>query len=148
MNPELEEDRLAAVEQKGGDITKLGREAETEAEKFVAKQYKTGQTTHGKTVSKMREASDVFTETAEDIGSKFEETVGSIEDEAQTMLTGVKGTITDTKDIYGRTGSKSSKYRKAFPKKTYDTSLGEVKPLEDVQEQMFEYDYLTGKRKV
>ena len=146
--PEHAEKVESAEEQKESDVAGLSFDAKSRAEQRVADLYKKGAITHGKTISQLRDTSELFSRKVGDIDRTFKETIGGAEDLATGMLDKIKASILNVEDIYSKTGSSDSVYRTAFPKKTYDVStLGQVKPKEDVMEKMYEYDYLTGRKR-
>tara|TARA_Y100001938_G_scaffold137444_1_gene201621 strand:- start:19121 stop:19879 length:759 start_codon:yes stop_codon:yes gene_type:complete len=147
--PNIAEQIDVAREERGKRVFDLQKTAETQADKFVANMYKSGAITHGKTVSAQRDLSEKFQKDIGSIATDFKQDLGTVEETAFSELDVIKKSIDDVENVYDTTDYGSSW---DFENKRYDTSVNPegksyTKPKEDVIEKMFEFDYMTGKKK-
>lgn len=144
LREEVKTSKLAKDESIGGVETKVG---DITGELFK-QMYKQGVTQHGKMARLFKDTSKEFKQKVGLAEKKYDLDMGKIEDESIVELDKIRESIYDTKSRYETTGGEGSVYRTLFPEMEYDVAgRTGVKPMEDVEEQMYEFDYLTGRKK-
>tara|TARA_R100000781_G_C4080324_1_gene127493 strand:+ start:1627 stop:2232 length:606 start_codon:yes stop_codon:yes gene_type:complete len=138
------EEEKGLDKKKEDEILGLSSLAKTDTEKRLADLTRRGTTGHGKTAALQRDTGEKFKLDFDKTFKEWTQDKGSLEDRAIETLSGIRQSIQDTKSLYESTDTMESE----FPTRKYDVGTlgGEVKPL-DVSEEMYEYDYISGKKR-
>ena len=144
LKEEVETSKLAKDESIGDVETKVG---DVTGDLFK-QMYKQGVSQHGKMTRLFKDTSKEFKQKVGLAEKKYDLDMGKIEDKSIVELNKIRDSIYDTKSAYEGAGGQDSVYRDLFPDVKYDAAgRTDIKPMEDVEEQMYEFDYLTGRKK-
>tara|TARA_R100000458_G_scaffold17758_1_gene15410 strand:- start:7853 stop:8491 length:639 start_codon:yes stop_codon:yes gene_type:complete len=141
--PDLVEAKDKLDKEKELGIDKISLGAKTKEQEKWKQLYKSGVSHHGRIESAFRDVGEDFKSNIEKTMDDYSSKVGGIEQEAQKRLLDIRSAVDTVHTKYKGTAG----FKGKFATKEYDTSINPRTVAYEKKDELFDYDYLTGKRR-